>query len=342
MSTDKADPPVKRRRWVLPAAAFLLLLLALAGGGAWYGWQRYTGPGPLAADSQLVIARGSGVQAIARQLAGAGVVRSPYDLMLAAKLRESAQRLKAGEYAFTAGMSVQSVLDLLESGKTVVRRVTVPEGLTSRQILVLLEGEPGLAGTVDPVPADGTLLPETYHYSWGDSRAEIVARMQEAMRKALAELWPGRAAGLPVTTPEQAVTLASIIEKETAVASERPRVAGVFANRLRLGMKLQSDPTIIYALTGGKGPLDRPLTRADWKLDSPYNTYVADGLPPGPIANPGLASLKATLNPEAHKFLYFVADGSGGHAFAETLEAHNRNVAAWRKIRDEQGETAAQ
>ncbi|QJE74774.1 endolytic transglycosylase MltG [Aerophototrophica crusticola] len=318
----------------MPAAALLLLLLAAAGGAAWYGWQRYVGPGPLAQDTTIVIARGTGVQAIARQLDSTGVVRSERDVLVALKLRDSVRRLKAGEYAIPAGISLKDVLDLIESGKTVIRRFTVPEGLTSAQIVELLRAEPSFSGEVTAIPADGTLLPETYHYSWGDDRAALLARMAADMRKALESLWPDRAPDLPVKTVEEAVTLASIVEKETGMAAERPKVAGVFVNRLRMGMKLQSDPTTIYALTGGKGPLERPLTRADWKLENPYNTYFIDGLPPGPIANPGLASLKATLNPESHKYLYFVADGTGGHAFAETLDEHNRNVAAWRRVQD--------
>lgn len=333
MAGATPDKP-KRRRWLMPAAALLLLLLAGVGGVVWVGWQRYVGPGPLAQGTTLVIARGTGVQAIARQLTAAGAVRSDRDVLVALKLRDSVRRLKAGEYAIPAGISLRDLLDLVESGKTVVRRFTVPEGLTSAQIVELLRAEPSLAGEVSAIPADGTLLPETYHYAWGDERAALLSRMAADMRKALDSLWPTRAPGLPVKSVEEAVILASIVEKETGVAAERPKVAGVFVNRLRIGMKLQSDPTTIYALTGGKGPLDRPLTRADWKLESPYNTYFIDGLPPGPIANPGLASLKATLNPETHKYLYFVADGTGGHAFAETLDEHNRNVAAWRKVQE--------
>jgi len=334
--TESSDnsPVKKRRRWPLVAAALLLLLIAAAGGVAYVGWQRYTAPGPLAADGSLVIARGTGVQAIARQLDEAGIVRDAREVLLAAKLRDSARRLRAGEYAFPAGISLQGVLDILESGKTVVRRFTVPEGLTSWQIVELLRSEPALSGDIADIPAEGTLLPETYHFSYGDDRSAILARMRDAMSATLDDLWAKRVPDLPVKTLEEAVVLASIVEKETAVAAERAKVAGVFVNRLRLGMRLQSDPTVIYGLVEGKGPLDRELTRADWRHESRWNTYVIDGLPPTPIANPGRESLAAVMNPAAHDYLYFVADGTGGHAFAQTLDQHNRNVAAWRRIRD--------
>lgn len=328
--------PKPRRlfRWLAWVGALLLLLLSVAGAAGIYGWQRYTSPGPLVADKALVIPRGSGVAAISRQLAEAGITRHPLELAIAMRVRQDGAGLRAGEYAFPAGISLKAAIELMLSGKTVVRRFTVPEGLTSWQIVELLKADPALSGDVASVPAEGALLPETYHYSYGDARADLLARMQTDMAKTLEKLWAERAPGLPITSKEQAVILASVVEKETGVAAERPRVAGVFINRLRIGMKLQSDPTIIYALSQGKGSIDRALTRADWKLDSPYNTYMVDGLPAGPIANPGLLSLQAVLKPETNRYLYFVADGTGGHAFAETLDQHNRNVAQWRRVRD--------
>ncbi|WP_244559359.1 MULTISPECIES: endolytic transglycosylase MltG [unclassified Azospirillum] len=331
------NSPQKQRRpfrWLLWFGVIVLLLSAMAGGAGLYGWQRYTGPGPLVADKALVIPRGSGVAAISRQLAEAGITRHPLELAIAMRLRRDGAGLRAGEYAFPAGISLKAAIELILSGKTVVRRFTVPEGLTAWQIVELLKADPALSGDVAAVPAEGSLLPETYHYSYGDARADLLARMQTDMAKALEKLWAERAPDLPIMSKEQAVILASVVEKETGVAAERPRVAGVFINRLRQGMKLQSDPTIIYALSQGKGSIDRALTRADWKLDSPYNTYMVDGLPVGPIANPGLLSLQAVLKPEANRYLYFVADGTGGHAFAETLDQHNRNVVQWRKVRD--------
>lgn len=225
---------------------------------------------------------------------------------------------------------------MLVDGRTVVHRVTVPEGLTSVEIVAIVAASEVLEGAVPPPPVQGALLPETYHVARGDERAAVIGRMAEAMNEALARLWPTRAPDLPLASPAEAVILASIVEKETGIAAERAKVAGVFYNRLALGMPLQSDPTVVFALTDGKMPLGRALTRDDLAIDDPYNTYKVNGLPPGPIANPGLASLEAVLKPEATDALYFVADGTGGHAFARTLDEHNRNVAKWRKLQDAQ------
>ena len=320
------------RRAIL--ASFLLLLVVaggLAAGGHW-GDRALTAPGPATADTGLVVPRGAGASAIAVQLAAAGIVRDALVFKLGTRLFAGDRPLRAGEYLFPAGASAREVMELLIEGRTVVRKLTVAEGLSSREVLALVAGAEAMDGAVPPPPPEGALLPETYHYSWGDGRAELVARMAEAMRSTLAEQWAGRADGLPFKTPEEALILASIVEKETGVAAERPRIAGVFINRLERGMPLQSDPTVIFALTKGLQPLGRALLRADLALDDPYNTYAYPGLPPGPIANPGRAAIAAVLNPEATKALYFVADGSGGHAFAETLDEHNRNVAKWRKL----------
>jgi len=320
-------------RRLLAVALALLSLAGLAAGGG-YLWllREIDRPGPLAAETTVVIPRGAGLEAIAGQLEAAGLLRHPYLLFAATRLQPGGN-LKAGEFAVPAGSSVRGLLDLLRSGRTVVRRLTIPEGLTVREVLALVSAAPALEGTVlTPPPPEGSLLPETYFYSWGDSRAVLVNRMREAMDKALAEAWARRLPDLPVKTPAEALTLASIVEKETGKSEERALVAGVFVNRLRAGMRLQADPTVIHGVTMGQAPLGRELTRADLDGDSPYNTYKVVGLPPGPIANPGLASLQAATRPATTKALYFVADGEGGHRFAETLAEHNRNVARWRRI----------
>jgi UPF0755 protein len=322
------------RRALKSGLALLAAAALVAAGLAYEGYRRVQAPGPLGEPASVVIAAGSGVAGIAGQLAAEGVIDSPNLFRIVARLDSRARTLKAGEYVFPAGISLKGAIDLLERGETVVRRVTVPEGLTSTAILARLADAPALSGEVADLPPEGSLLPETYHYQWGDSREMLVERMRASMQSALAELWPTRADDLPFATPEEAVVLASIVEKETAVAAERPLVAGVFINRLRRGMRLQSDPTVAYALTGGAETLDRALTRADWAVDSPYNTYRNAGLPPGPIANPGREALAAVLRPVETDYLYFVADGSGGHAFAKTLAEHNRNVARWRRLRD--------
>ena len=278
-----------------------------------------------------MVARGQGFSGISKQLATAGIVRQALLFQAVARLERRTRSLQAGEFVFPAQVSMAGVLDILEAGKTVVRRLTVPEGLTSAEVVALVAQAEGLTGELDHVPPQGALLPETYYYTWGDSRVDLLAWMNSSMSELVLELWPTRQQDLPFTSPKEAVILASIVEKETGLASERPLVASVFLNRLRKGMRLQSDPTVAYALTNGKRPLERALTRADWKLESPYNTYLIKGLPPGPIANPGRESIQAVLNPATSDYLYFVADGRGGHVFARTLKEHNRNVAKWRQ-----------
>ncbi len=320
------------RRLVSLVAFAVSALVVVAGLLAFYTIDRFERPGPLAADTVILIPQGSGVEAIARQLHQAGVIEDPLVFRIGVRLLRVGRELRAGEYLFAVALSNRDAIDLLRSGQTVVRRLTLAEGLTSREIVALLEQAEAMAGSVETLPSEGSLLPETYHYARGDGRVELVARMARARDKLLGELWAGRAPNLPIASPQEAVILASIVEKETGIAGERPRVASVFVNRLQKGMRLQSDPTVVYGLTGGEGPLGRALTRKDLQVPSPYNTYLIDGLPPGPIANPGRASLEAVLNPAQTAFLYFVADGSGGHAFAKTLAEHNRNVAKWRKI----------
>ena len=250
---------------------------------------------------------------------------------LAARLEELAPALKAGEYELPPGASIMDIVRLLKEGKALLRFVTIPEGLTTAMIFRRLEAEELLTGEISFEVREGDLLPETYSFQRGDTRDSVLKRMKDAHDDVLAALWEGRHADLPIKTADEAVILASIVEKETGIADERPRVAAVFVNRLRRGMRLQSDPTIIYGLTGGE-PLGRGIRRSELRKETPYNTYIIRGLPPTPIANPGRDALAAVLNPVETNELYFVADGTGGHAFATSLAEHNRNVAKWRQI----------
>lgn len=308
----------------------LILLLGLAGAGAaWYAREAYLAPGPLAEPAQLVVPRG-GTQAIAERLAEAGIIRDARAFILAAWWTRDEGPIRAAEFAFPAHASLRDVLEVLRRARPVQRRLTIPEGLNATQIASLLERAEGLTGEVPPL-TEGQILPETYAYQWGDTRASVLRRAEQAMQRALAEVWEGRADDLPLESPREALILASIIERETGKPEERGLVAGVFINRLRRGMPLQSDPTVAYAAADG-GVLERPLTRADLDREHPFNTYRVRGLPPGPIASPGRESLRAATRPEDTPYLYFVADGTGGHAFARTLAEHNRNVARWRQI----------
>lgn len=335
-ASDQSEVPAtahKTRRFrVMPVLVMLALLGGVLLAGGWL-WLRYQGlrPGPLTHTTAVVIAPGSGLRQIAQQLAGAGVVRSADIAVLWARLNHMDRDLKAGEYAFSPAMPLSQALAVMREGAVVVHSLSVPEGLTSAEIVDRLQTETLLDGAVGQIPAEGTLLPETYHFERGETRDAVLTRMRVAMSGVLDELWAGRAEGLPLQSPEQALILASIVEKETGIATERARVAGVFINRLKRGMKLQSDPTVAYAITGGARPLGRLLTRADWKVDSPYNTYKVAGLPPGPICNPGRAAIAAVLHPEAHKFLFFVANGQGGHDFAESYAQHQHNISKARR-----------
>jgi UPF0755 protein len=317
----------------IAAILFVLLLIGggMTGGLFAFGYAQFVKPGPLQVPATVIIAKGAGLGKIANQLHQDGILEFPLVLRLGARLTEAAKRLKAGEYVFPRGVTPQGILVLLQSGKTVVRRLTMAEGLTSFEIINRLNVIDGLTGTAEPAP-EGTFLPETYHFSFGDSRQKIADRMSADMQRTLNLLWLSRDRDLPLKSSEEALVLASIVERETGVAGERTRVAAVFINRLRRGMKLQSDPTVAYGMTLGKKALGRPLTRADLKKPTPYNTYTNNALPPGPIANPGRATLEAVMRPAKTNDLYFVADGSGGHAFAKTLSEHNRNVSRWRKF----------
>ncbi|HEX7008303.1 MAG TPA: endolytic transglycosylase MltG [Alphaproteobacteria bacterium] len=311
----------------------MVAVLALViGGVVWWAERQYTKPGPLTEAKIVIIPKGAGLDDIAERLAAAGVIERPIVFRAVARLENKAHLLKAGEYEFPPGASQETVVRLLVEGKTVVHRLTVAEGLTTAEVLRLVAQAEALEGPVTLRPDEGALLPETYNYTRGDSRDVLIRRMTKAMTKTLDELWAKRAPNLPFRSKREALILASIVEKETGIAAERPRVAAVFINRLRRGMRLDSDPTVIYGLTHGEGPLDRALLIKDLDGKTPYNTYQIDGLPPGPIANPGRAAIEATLNPAETDDLFFVADGSGGHVFAETLEQHNRNVARWRAV----------
>jgi len=323
---------------VAGSMVFTLLLVAilLGGGALWIGKAHYDAPGPLAQDTAVVIPGESGLMDIADLLVKKGVIEEKWVFVAAALGTRSSGRLKAGEYEFDKAASPRQVLDTLVSGKVLEYNVTIPEGLTSDQIVQRLNDVAELSGSVRQVPREGSLMPDTYKITRGTSREDMLRRMARTQQVELKEIWDKRDPSLPLTTPEELVILASIVEKETGQADERPQVAAVFVNRLNKKMRLQSDPTIIYGLVRGKGRLDRPITRADITTPTPFNTYAIPGLPPGPIGNPGRASLQATANPAKIKDVYFVADGTGGHAFAETLDQHNKNVARWRQLERDQ------
>ena len=326
-------------RWVL---FFVTLFVTLMGGALWLGNALLTAPGPLGATTNVVIPRGAGPTTMAKVLQEAGVINHARLFRIAVMIDPTPKPIKAGEYEIPARISMWALLDLLQSGKQVQRRLLVPEGMTTAEVLDLVRRTEALSGEITLDVKEGDLLPETYFYSRDDTRDGLLLRMKEAMDKALDEAWRKRAAGLPLANRREALTLASIVEKETAIPAERAKVAAVFINRLRRKMKLESDPTTIYGLTRGKVPFNRELTRADLASNSPYNTYVVTGLPPGPICNPGRAAITAATNPARDRSLYFVADGQGGHAFAQSLQEHNRNVERWRQIVRERQEQAQQ
>ncbi|MFM7027767.1 MAG: endolytic transglycosylase MltG [Chakrabartia sp.] len=317
-------------RGAIRLVALLAALGALWLGGGWFL------PGPLEKDQNFVVAQGESLSQVATRLEQQGAIRSARTFRLRARLFGGEGHIQAGRFALPKGTSQRTLLDILQGAKILRRYVTIPEGMPAIMVRERLMATPGLTGDI-PVPAEGSILPDTYEIGAGESRAAVVARMQNAMDRAWAELWPKRAANSPVRTRQEAITLAAIVEKETGKAEERRRIAGLYANRLRTGMRLQADPTVIYPITKGK-PLGRRILRSELRADNGYNTYARAGLPKGPITNPGRASIEAVLNPEATPFLYFVADGRGGHVFAKTLPEHNRNVARWYAIRRARGE----
>ncbi|QIE54517.1 endolytic transglycosylase MltG [Pikeienuella piscinae] len=309
----------------------IVVCVALAGLTIW-SVRSFSTPGPLEAPKLVTLERGVSLTAASETLEKEGAIANAMIFRLGARYLGVDDEVKYGEYEIPASASMEEVLDIVTSGKSIQYKVTIAEGLTSWEIVEALRANPLLSGEIETVPPEGTLAPDTYFVSRGSNRSELLSRMLDAQAIILATAWASRDADLPLKSPEEVLTLASIVEKETAVAAERPLVGGVFINRLKRGMRLQSDPTIIYGITKGEGPLDRPIRRSDIEKPTAYNTYIIDRLPPGPIANPGRDAIAAVVNPAQTDALYFVADGSGGHAFATNLREHQKNVAAWRRI----------
>src|SRR6201994_4059859 len=341
LEPEQVPPPPRRSERarnpfvVVGNAIITIVVLLLIGTGTayYYGRQTLEAPGPLKEDKVVNIPARAGKRDIADVLQREGVIDvNPWLFIGGVFAMKASSDLKPGEYSFTKNASLRDVIATIVEGKVVQHGITIPEGLTSEQIVARLSDNDLFSGSVREIPREGTLLPETYKFPRGTSRDQVIQRMQAAQKRVVAEIWERRSPDLPLKSPEQLVTLASIVEKETGKQDERSRVAAVFVNRLRQKIKLQSDPTIIYGLVGGKGTLGRPIKRSEITQPSPYNTYVIDGLPPGPISNPGRASLEAAANPARTRDLFFVADGSGGHAFTETYDAHQKNVAKLRAM----------
>jgi UPF0755 protein len=315
---------------------FAILLAVVVLWGVW----AYLSPGPAAkhgAATTVILRHGASLPEIASDLEVQGVIRSSSVFLAAAQITGAARRLKAGEYAFPSRATLSQVVDMIREGRIVRHFVTIPEGLTSAQATAILMANPVLVGQVS-APPEGSILPETYEVERGTDRAVVLKRMTAARDRLLAELWPNRQSGLPVHTPEEAVILASIVEKETGLADERPRVAAVFVNRLEKSMPLASDPTIVYGLTRGV-PLGHGIRQSELASQTPYNTYHFAGLPPTPICNPGRASIAAVLDPARTQDLYFVANGTGGHSFSATMAEHEKNVERWRQVEKARAQT---
>jgi UPF0755 protein len=344
-------PPLRSRAVRHPLVVFLnfvltiVIVIGVAGGALlFFGRMQFDRPGALDQSRTISIERGTNLGAIADQLQREGAISSKWLFIAGVWMNKQQNALKAGEYLIPAHASMHDVMEVIASGTGVPYKITIPEGLTTQQIIDRIKANDVLVGDVGEPPPEGSLLPETYSFTRGDTRQNMINRMMRERDRVLTDVWSRRSPNLPLTSLDQLVILASIVEKETALADERPRIAAVFINRLRLNMRLQSDPTVIYAKFGGAGrPDGYKLTSDDVKTESAYNTYTVDGLPPGPIANPGRASLEAVANPSRTKDLFFVAlaDGSGGHAFAETYDDHLRNVARFRQNRAAEAAAAA-
>jgi UPF0755 protein len=320
--------------------SIFVLLAVVAGVVLFIGKERFEQPGPLPQDRIVNIPHGSGMRDIADVLTNEGVIDQPWVFIGGVLVLKAREDLKAGEYQFKAHASLRDVVATMVEGRVVAHQVSIPEGLTSEQIVARLMEDDVLTGTIKETPREGSLLPDTYNYTRGITREQMIQRMQQAQQHLVKEVWDHRSPDLPLKTPDQLVILASLVEKETGKPEERTRVAAVFLNRMKQKMRLQSDPTIIYGLVGGKGTLGRPIMKSEIDQPTPYNTYQIDGLPPGPITNAGRASLEAAANPARTRELYFVADGTGGHVFAETYEQHQKNVARLRLIGSDQNDQA--
>lgn len=315
-------------------AGFVIAIIVgavLAFGALRYEETKFAAPGPAEIETMVTVAPGTPLRGIAAQLENSGIIEDAFLFRIGVMRRRSATELKAGEYRFPANVSMARVMEMLRNHEALQHRMTIAEGLTSAMAASVVRDDPILVGPLEEVPPEGSLLPETYLFERGTTRQQMIERMRTAQENLLAELWPMRDPELPFDTMEEAIILASIVEKETSLASERPRIARVFVNRLRIGMRLESDPTIIYGLTGGE-PLGRGLRVSELEVPNPYNTYQIDRFPPTPISNPGRDAIAAVLNPPEGDDLYFVADGSGGHAFARSYNEHLRNVAALRRL----------
>jgi len=320
------------RHFVSNALTLLILGMTFVGGIIAWGGAQMDKPGGLAEDVVFEVHSGDRLKGVSARLESGGLISNGTIFRIAAGYTGEDKKLKFGEYKIPAYSSMRQILDLITSGRSLAYQVTIPEGLTSFQIVARLMEEPLLTGDVAEIPPEGSLAPDTYSISKGDSRQSVLHRMTLAQHRILTDAWALRAEGLPLETPDDALTLASIVEKETGLKSERALVASVFVNRLNRGMKLQTDPSVIYGVTKGRGNLGRGLRQSELRRKTDWNTYVIKGLPATPIANPGKASIEAALNPAKSNFVFFVADGTGGHAFSETIGEHNKNVRAWRRI----------